>query len=305
MRRSLPSSGTLSVLRRAFFVSALSLPIALAGCAAPTDDDDFSEESAADESALTGHVYDAGVTLRVTANVLNVRSGGGTSHRVVAQISRDVRVTVVQRSGGSGWVNIRTPNGTQGWAAGSYLTPAGASGSTSTGGDDVPDTSTATGGTCAAARGRGIVNRYQKALHDTLAHAEGTRGRSKDGYDILFGGTSISSCARHPNRCIKFGKSCSTATGRYQFLYRTWNSIANVRGYATFEPENQERGAAYLISSVRKASVPSNRPLSSSEFSNVITKLSYEWASLPPGQYGQPNKSMSELRSVYCSIAGC
>lgn len=305
MRPSSPSSGTPSLLRRALFVAALALPVAMTGCAAPTDDDD--DGASADESALTGSVYDAGVTLRVTANRLNVRTGGGMSYRVITQVSRDVRVTVVQRSGGDGWVNIRTPNGTVGWASGTYLTPAGgwADDADTDDGDDVPDTTTAAGGTCAPGRAAGIVNRYQKALHDTLAFAEGTRARSNDGYDILFGGTNISSCARHPNQCIKYGKSCSTAAGRYQFLYRTWDSIANARGYATFEPENQERGAAYLISSVRKANVPADRALSSAEFTNVITKLSYEWASLPPGQYGQPNKSMAELRRVYCSVAGC
>jgi hypothetical protein len=36
-----------------------------------------------------------------------------------------------------------------------------------------------------------------------------------------------------------------------------------------------------------------------------MSKLSYEWASLPPGRYGQPKKPLSEMRRVYCAAAGC
>jgi len=45
--------------------------------------------------------------------------------------------------------------------------------------------------------------------------------------------------------------------------------------------------------------------MTATEFSNAMSKLSYEWASLPPGRYGQPNKSMTQMRSTYCAAAGC
>ncbi|WP_421234922.1 hypothetical protein [Aeromonas enteropelogenes] len=31
----------------------------------------------------------------------------------------------------------------------------------------------------------------------------------------------------------------------------------------------------------------------------ALDKLSYEWASLPPGRYGQPSKTMSEALSIF------
>ncbi len=45
--------------------------------------------------------------------------------------------------------------------------------------------------------------------------------------------------------------------------------------------------------------------MTASEFSNAMSRLSYEWASLPPGRYGQPVKTQSQMRNDYCSNAGC
>lgn len=276
-------------LREGLLAIALAAP--LAGCgAAPVDG-----EGDTSEGALSGHQWDEGTTLRVTANKLNMRERGNANAHIVAVLNRDDEVTVVTTSGRSGWVNVRTADGDEGWSSGTYLAQV----------PNNDDTTTPDGPTCAPQRAQGVLNEFEKALHDTIAFAEGTRDRSKDGYDIIFGGKTIPSCARHPNICVPFQNTCSTAAGRYQFLNRTWESIANVKGYATFEPENQERGAAYLIASVRKATVPSDRALSASEFTNVITKLSFEWASLPPGQYGQPIRTMSELRTFYCKLTQC
>lgn len=288
---------------RAALAAGLAVPVVITGCSAETD-----EETEASEGALSGRVFQEGATLKVTANRLNVRSQASRSSRIVATLNRDDQVTVTKTSGSNGWVKIETEEGDEGWAAGNYLTQVSAAQSTQD--DDDERETTADGATCAPGRAEGVVNRYEKALHDTIAYAEGTYNQSKSGYDILFSSSlsnlkTFSSCAHHPKKCMAFGSTCSTAAGRYQFLSGTWTSIANARGYATFEPENQERGAAYLIGSVRRATIPTDRALSAADFSNVITKLSYEWASLPPGQYGQPQKSMNELRGVYCNLVEC
>jgi len=56
---------------------------------------------------------------------------------------------------------------------------------------------------------------------------------------------------------------------------------------------------------VRKVTVPQTRAMTATEFSNAMSKLSYEWASLPPGRYGQPTKTLSQMRSMYCGLTGC
>jgi muramidase (phage lysozyme) len=289
-------------IRRVMLALCLAAPVVMMGCTAPA-----GEEAGSNEEAFTRKVIHEGATLRVTATQLNLRERGSVSSQIVAVLRRDDIVTCAADSGSTGWVNIVTEDGTEGWASLTYLAEEGGDDGNTDGNNekDGGPTAPVDGETCSPDRATNIVSTFEKALHDTIAFAEGTQNRSKDGYNVIFSGITISSCNRHPNRCIKFGSTCSTAAGRYQFLSGTWNSIVTAKGYATFEPENQERGAAYLIASVRKASVPQDRAMTSAEFTNVITKLSFEWASLPPGQYGQPIKTMSQLRATYCSLAGC
>lgn len=134
-----------------------------------------------------------------------------------------------------------------------------------------------------------------------IAEAEGTRDRGgADGYNVLFSHRTISDCTNHPRRTICAGRYCSTAAGRYQFLTNTWKSLR----LPTFKPENQERGAVMLIKR-RRATLPTDRAMSAVEFRNVLDRVSYEWASLPPGRYGQPMKSVSFLRTAYCNEVEC
>lgn len=159
---------------------------------------------------------------------------------------------------------------------------------------------------CDPARGVGAVNRFEKALHDSIAFAEGTEGRGgKDGYNVGYAYKLFASCARHPNVNTCAGSYCSTASGRYQFLTSTWNETARAINAPNFEPENQERGAQHLVLKVRKAIVPDNRALTATEFSNVMKKISWEWASLPPGRYGQPMKTEATMRADYCRNVTC
>lgn len=248
----------------------------LVGIEEPEDD------GARDAEALVGSVS-AGTQLRTNA-ALNLRASPSKSGKILKVIPDGATVTVVSATPKSGWYNIRY-GGVEGWSFGDYL-----------------DKSTGLTGlsSCAPARAVGVVSDKRKALLDTIAYAEGTRGRGQDGYNILYSYQTIDDCNRHPNRVICSGSYCSSAAGRYQFLNTTWNGL----GLPNFRPENQTRGAMTLIS-WRKATIPADRAMSATEFANVMNKISYEWASLPPGRYGQPIRSMSALRSTYCSIAGC
>ena len=155
--------------------------------------------------------------------------------------------------------------------------------------------------TCDSARAVGAVHVYAQAVLDVIAFAEGTAGYGAyDGYNVLFGFSTVSSCANHPNRVICKGSLCSTAAGRYQFLNRTWVGLA----LPSFEPEYQAQGAFTLVKQ-RNVTLPMTRALTATEFKSMMDKISYEWASIPPSRYGQPVRTASELRSLYCSKVTC
>ena len=235
-----------------------------------------------DAEALLGTVS-AGTELRTNAN-LNLRASPSTSAKIYKVIPDGATVTVVSATPKNGWYNIRH-GGVEGWSHGDYLDKA---------------SGVVSGSSCAPARAIGVVTTKRKDLLDTIAYAEGTKGHGYDGYNILYSYKTIDDCNRHPNRVICSGSYCSSAAGRYQFLNTTWAGLK----LPNFRPENQTRGAMTLID-WRKASIPADRALTATEFANVMSKISYEWASLPPGRYGQPIKTMAQLRSVYCSYAGC
>ncbi len=284
-----------TLLRRGQLLLTAGL-LSLAACVPAGVDDEVDEDDTVDEEAALNSVVQAGTKLRVTASALNLRKSATTSSEVLDVLDQGASLTCAETSGGNGWVRVETSDGALGWVSREYVKIVAGSGGNSGGGS---------GETCDPERAEGAVGNYQKALHDAIAWAEGTRNHSEDGYDVMFSFEIMDSCNRHPNRCISSGNTCSTAAGRYQFLKGTWDSVKSANGLHNFEPESQEVGAKYLVNTVRHVVVPQSRAMTGSEFSNAMSKLSYEWASLPPGRYGQPNKSASQLRNMYCGLAGC
>ncbi|GAA0101722.1 hypothetical protein UT300012_24370 [Paraclostridium bifermentans] len=65
-------------------------------------------------------VKPASGTVKVTATRLNVRSGAGTEHGVITQVSKDDVLTLVAKHS-NGWVKVKLANGTEGWVSGKYV----------------------------------------------------------------------------------------------------------------------------------------------------------------------------------------
>lgn len=156
-----------------------------------------------------------------------------------------------------------------------------------------------TGATCDPQNASGVAERYERALLDTIAYAEGTRGRGKDGYNVTFGYRYFDTCDEHPNMKVCAGSLCSTAAGRYQFLNKTYEGL----NMENFWPQAQERGALELIKR-RGVTLPA-APLTATQFANALDRLSYEWASLPPARYGQGKLTTEQVRAEYCDAARC
>ena len=155
------------------------------------------------------------------------------------------------------------------------------------------------GASCDPENASGVAARYERALLDTIAYAEGTRGRGKDGYNVTFAYRYFDRCDEHPNMKVCAGALCSTASGRYQFLHKTYQGLK----LPNFWPESQERGALELVKR-RGVTLPS-APLTATQFANALDRLSYEWASLPPARYGQGKLTLDQVREEYCELARC
>lgn len=63
-----------------------------------------------------------GETTATTRAQLNVRSGPGTEHPVIASIDKDTMVVLEGRNSLLSWLLVRSPDGTRGWVSASYLT---------------------------------------------------------------------------------------------------------------------------------------------------------------------------------------
>jgi len=136
-------------------------------------------------------------------------------------------------------------------------------------------------------------NSQIKAFLNLIRVPEGTSG--EDGYRIMFTGKRFSSFADHPRQLQSANGISSDAAGAYQFLSTTWDSL----NLPDFTPDNQDRGAIELI----KRRVAYQNILDGN-LRAALDKCSWEWASLPPGRYGQPSISYAECEALFVKFGG-
>ncbi|NEP51987.1 MAG: hypothetical protein F6K65_25600 [Moorea sp. SIO3C2] len=92
-----------------------------------------------------------------------------------------------------------------------------------------------------------LNNPNVRAALDTIPRAEGAN------YNTIFGGGTISSLAKHPNRRIRANGLTSSAAGRYQFLDFTWfgrngrPGLKQQLGLTDFSPQSQDLAAIALL----------------------------------------------------------
>lgn len=143
-----------------------------------------------------------------------------------------------------------------------------------------------------------VNNPNVQAFLRVIRFAEGTAG--PNGYRTMFTGKLFDNgFADHPrvNNCA--GTLCSTAAGAYQFLAKTWDEVAFRLQLPDFSPESQDIAAVELIR--RRGAL---NDVIAGNFESAIQKVNKEWASMPGSPYGQPTKTIAELKSVYQNNGG-
>lgn len=136
-----------------------------------------------------------------------------------------------------------------------------------------------------------------RAFLDMIAFAEGTAGAN--GYRTLFGGRLFDSYADHPRVFVPFRNTTSSAAGRYQFLARTWDSLARRLNLPDFSPPNQDAAAIELI---RERGALND--VRAGRFELAVSKVRRIWASLPGAGYNQPERNINTLLAAYMRAGG-
>ena len=133
---------------------------------------------------------------------------------------------------------------------------------------------------------------HVQAFLDMVAYSEGTF--SPQGYRISFGGSLFNRFKDHPR--IKYAKGAlrSDAAGRYQFLSKTWDYVAQKLRLGDFSPKNQDRAAVQLIFERNVLD-----DLLRGRFDKTLNKTATVWASFPDATYGQRTQSYKNLKNFY------
>jgi len=140
------------------------------------------------------------------------------------------------------------------------------------------------------------------AFLDMLAFAEGTiLYGGDDGYNVLVGGKTFDNYEKHPKVYVPLTryKVTSSAAGRYQFLWKTWQALALKLNLPDFGPVSQDRAAIELIRE-RKALLD----VREGNIIAAIQKCRPIWASLPGAGYGQREHKMTDLLREYSKAGG-
>ncbi|HEX9116265.1 MAG TPA: sortase [Anaerolineae bacterium] len=98
-------------LLRFLLFSAGLLALALFGGAAPA------------VFAATETVTTAG-SVTVTANVLNVRAGPGTTYNILDRVSEGMTLPVLDQDASGGWLQVEVPGGLVGWVSAEFVSQA-------------------------------------------------------------------------------------------------------------------------------------------------------------------------------------
>lgn len=152
---------------------------------------------------------------------------------------------------------------------------------------------------------RDVRDANVSAFLNTIKYAEGTYDQP-DPYRVTYAYQHvISDLSDHPGNTGEWKTTTangitSSAAGAYQILNRSWNDLRSRNSVLTdFSPAMQDRWAILKIRDRRALD-----QVIAGQFDDAIKLLNQEWASFPGSPYGQPKRSIEDLRSFYTSQGG-
>ncbi|AIV51703.1 phage lysozyme family protein [Burkholderia pseudomallei] len=145
----------------------------------------------------------------------------------------------------------------------------------------------------------------RQAFLDMIAHSEigsALLAETDNGYNVLVGATpgnplTFSDYSRHPrilNRALN-----STAAGRYQINWPTYQTLSAQTGLSDFSPSTQDAMALQLA-----ANKGALADIDAGNIQTAIAKCARVWASFPSAGYGQHENSLDALLAAYQGAGG-
>jgi muramidase (phage lysozyme) len=132
-----------------------------------------------------------------------------------------------------------------------------------------------------------------RAMLDVIGFSEGTD--KAHGYATKVGGGNQGDLSSKNRRIVNLGGGlASSASGRYQFLNSTWDSVAAQLGLSDFSEHSQDLAAIKLLKDSGAL-----QKLQAGDFPGAVQAARKTWASFPGAGYGQGEKSMGSLEKVY------
>lgn len=153
----------------------------------------------------------------------------------------------------------------------------------------------------------GVVSNLQ-AFSDTVGWSEGTTrpeivGASDRGYNVLVGSTAkrpliFTSYATHPD--VYNSLLNSTAAGKHQIIFPTWQGLSARTGLIDFGPSTQE----IMFKSLVDIDCGALEAVLSGQLVDALALCSGTWASLPGSNSGQHQNTIAALQGVYLAAGG-
>lgn len=160
-----------------------------------------------------------------------------------------------------------------------------------------------------------VAGRNVSAFLDTIAYSElkpALLSISDDGYNVLVGSlpTRTINGVTYPPKLILApnydahphvlnAALDSTAAGRYQFIWATWQSAAKALGLRDFSPASQDAACVWLLKQCGAYAA-----LTIGDFDTALRLASSQWASLPGSKAGQRTTPYTELFAVFSKAGG-
>jgi muramidase (phage lysozyme) len=144
-----------------------------------------------------------------------------------------------------------------------------------------------------------------KAFLDVIAKSEGTFGKGDDGYNVMVGGRLFEDYSRHPHPKVWINSinNYSSASGRYQLLYRYWLVYLEKLHLERCEGGSFGKIAQDLCAIQQIKERKALADIEAGRLASALEKVSNIWASLPGGVQHQTT-TVASLTKAFVDSGG-